>query len=386
MGRMLREIVCGAALVTAGVACAPPDAPEAAPARARVAPAPQVAPAPPADPRVCPLLREAPAAVAAVDGGADCPVAPAVRAALARDALSEDELAALRGDIERAVAGQPEACVAALGRELAAATDCGLVYDAVAIRILTGAAVDPRHAASELLRPATCQWKALAALREATTVDPTIVAAVSLLTGNADVDVASSAWMTLGTLGRLAREAGADGLVACVEERLAAELADRVDASQGVLIAAAGNAGCRRCGDLLHAEARGADPARRRLAVAALRFLPDERDVEALCQVLRAEPDAPIRGTAAFALRHGASRLERRLQCLFETATEDAAESVVHDAIASIAELAAGSELGIGTLVQVGRSAALPSARTHAADALRAFATDDAILALLNAP
>lgn len=379
MRRVVRMIACGA------LACGPAGSQEPAPAPRAVAAV--VEPATPGlDERACPLLRRAPAAVAAAEGEASCPVVQVARDALARAELSEDSLEALRGDIERAVAAQPEACVAALGRELAAATECGIVYDAVAIRILTAAAVDPRHAAAELLRPSACQWKALAALREAPAVSPTIAAAVSRLTDSADVDVASSAWMTLGTLARIAREAGHAELVECIEGRLADELEARDEASRGVLVAAAGNAGCRRCGDALLAEARSADPSRRRTGVVALRFLADEGDVEALCRVLSAEPEAPIRGAAAFALRHGASHVERRLQCLFETATQDTAESVVHDAIASIAELAAGTELGVGMLVHVGRSAALASARAHAADALRAFATDDAIAALLAAP
>lgn len=382
MRRVVRMIACGAALAGA---CGPAGSQEPAPAPRAVAAAAEPA-APGLGARACPLLREAPAPVAAAEGGATCPVVQVAKEALARPELSEDALEALRRDIAGAVAAQPEACVAALGRELAATRECGIVYDAVAVRILTAAAVDPRHAAAELLRPSACQWKALAALREAKAVSPTIAATVSRLTGSADVDVASAAWMTLGTLARIAREGGDGGLAECIEGQLADELEARDDASRGVLVAAAGNAGCRRCGDALHAEARSADPSRRRTGVVALRFLADEEDVEALCRVLGAEPDAPIRGAAAFALRHGASHVERRLQCLFETATQDTAESVVHDAIASIAELAAGTELGVGMLVHVGRSAALASARAHAADALRAFASDDAIAALLNAP
>jgi len=338
---------------------------------------------------MCPLLRDAPAPIQTDigEGAGACPATAAVRAAMPRSAaLGEDELTALRGDIARAVAEHPRECVAELGRELVAATDCGIVYDAVAVRILTSPAVDPRLAAGELLRPAQCQWKLLSALRESTSVDPTLTATLAGLTTSTDEDVRNAAWMTLGTVGRLARESARPELFACVEEQIASELRSATDPLRPVLIAAAGNAGCERCGDQLHALLTSDDSGQRRLGVTALRFLPGERDVAALCRVLRTAPESSLRGSAAFALRHGKEQLERRLECLFEAATEDEAEAVSRDAVTSIAELANHSELGIGTLVQVVRLGAQESARAAAASALRAFATEEAIVELLNAP
>jgi HEAT repeat protein len=377
-----------AALLALSTACASPEPPE----RAALIPARSPAPAREQAPElasVCPLLRDAPAPIQAdITGGAGaCPVTAAVQTAMPRSAtIGEDELNALRGDIARAVAEHPRECVAELGRELVAATDCGIVYDAVAVRILTSPAVDPRLAAGELLRPAQCQWKLLSALRESTTVDPTIAATLLGLTTSADADVRKAAWMTLGTVGRLARESARPELFACIEEHIASELRSPTDALRPVLIAAAGNAGCERCGDQLHALLASDDGAQRRLGVTALRFLPGERDVAALCQVLLTAPESSLRGSAAFALRHGREQLERRLACLFEAATEDEAEVVSRDAVTSIAELASRSELGVGTLVQVVRFGAQESARGAAASALRAFATEEAIAELLNAP
>lgn len=371
-------------LLALTTACAPPETPERALSTPVQPPAPARAPA-----SLCPPLRDAPAPIQAditADAGA-CPVTPAVRAALPRSAtLDEDELLALRDDIARAVAEHPRECVAELGRELLAATDCGIAYDAVAVRILTSPAVDPRMAAGELLRPSQCQWKLLSALRESSSVDPTIAATLAALTTSADEDVRNAAWMTLGTVGRLARESARPELSACIEERIADELRGATAPLRPVLVAAAGNAGCERCRDQLHALLASDDSAQRRLGITALRFLPGERDVAALCRVLLTAPEGALRGSAAFALRHGKAQIERRLECLFAAATEDEAEAVSRDAVTSIAELASHSELGVGTLVQVVRLGAQESARVAAAAALRAFATDEAIVALLNAP
>ena len=337
----------------------------------------------------CPVLRAAPRAVQAAgdEGDGQCDVVPRVRAAFPKSAtLPDDEVQALRLAVENAVAAHPRACVAALGRELVKASDCGVVYDGVAIRILNGANVDPVLAAGELTRAALCQWKIVSALREAEKTSPVMVATVLNLTASPDEDVRNAAWMTLGTLERIARSASQSELTACIDEPVAAELSHRTGDARAVLVGAAGNAGCDGCRGSLEKIIDGEEPSLRRSAVAALRYFSDEPAVSRLCTLVRTDKDATVRSSAAYALRHGTSFVESRFACLFESATQDAVDGVSRDAVVSIAELAEKSQLGVGTLVHVMKTAPREQTRKQAAQALRAFATDEAIRDISRSP
>jgi hypothetical protein len=332
--------------------------------------------------RVCPLLRDAPAEppppLAPLDAG-ECQVIGLVRSALTKADLPDPELTALRAAVERAMLEEPAACVPAFARELAGAKDCGLAYDAVAIRLLTSRTSDPLVSARELARPAKCQWKLIAALREAPRVDVPVAAALLRLTRAESEDVRGSAWLALGTLERIARGAAQPEVVGCIDPLLAAALAEAKGEALANLVSAAGNAGCEACRPTLSAIAGGADARLRRSAVTALRFSTHADDVETLCRVARTDREQATRAAAAFALRFEHALPDVRAKCLFEAATEDGASPVRHDAVLSLAELAEKDTLFVGVLLHVVARARDDVTRGQAVEALRAFATDEAI-------
>lgn len=337
----------------------------------------------------CSAMRQAPLAAETPlgDGAATCAVLDDVRRmfALAGDAET-DVLQAFRASIEAAVTANPVPCAVALSRELASATRCGLVYDAVAIRVVNGKDVPASLIAAEFLRPATCRWKLIAALREAERAEATYVATLLAMTGEADADLRNAAWMTLGTLGRIAHVAAQADTVPCIDGVLAHELEASEGASLPILVGAAGNAGCEACRPKLERLLASEDARIRRPVVAAFRFLESAADVETMCRVGRTDPDDTVRGSATFALRHAKSAILRRVECLYEIATEDAVERVGVDAVASLAELVDGSELVVGTLVEIARETRHAKVRAEAIAVLRGHASDEAIRAALEAP
>jgi HEAT repeat protein len=312
-----------------------------------------------------------------------------VRAAFARgDAVTARELEDLRRDIAAGLLHHRAACAPALAQELAAATDCGLVYDAVAIRLVAGPTSDASFAASQLAQPSKCRWKLLSALREAERVEPVLAREVVKAIASPDADVHGAAWLTLGALGRVAHGAGQPAVVDCIGALLESELSAPAQKPEerALVVSAAGNAGCEPCRPTLHALVASTDAKVRRGGVSALRFLGSEADVALLCRAGRTDPEAAVRGAAAFALRHQGSFIETRLRCLFDLATEDASETVARDAVASLGALADNEPLGVGTLVEVARQAKHATTRTLAVEALRGFASDEAIREALGAP
>jgi hypothetical protein len=334
----------------------------------------------------CPALRDAPAA-RPLDGPApDCPIVDDVKAALKKDdaSLTEPDLVKLRTSVEQAVAEHPSACISALAPVLEQATGCGIAFDAVAIRIINGKAVSPAMAAGALLRPSACQWKLVSALREAALADPTIVATVASLTTSADEDVRGASWLTLGTLGRLARDNQQSEIVNCIDETIATKLSNRADKERFIHVRAAGNAGCERCRASLVEDLSSTDADVRRETIASFRFLSTKADVALICSVLTKDKQAEVRESAAFALRQRDTFVEDRLGCLFEAATKDASTSVASTTVLSIHELAAHSRVAVGTLVQVAKHARHAQVRKQAGSALRSFASEDAIRKTLS--
>jgi hypothetical protein len=316
-----------------------------------------------------------------------CPVTDEVRRNFAR--TEEPDASALqlfRDAVEKAVTEHPVACARALSAELAKATRCGLVYDAVAIRVINGKGVPVGLAAAQLGQPAACRWKLLASLREATRAEPTIVASLLRRTAEPDTDIRNAAWMTLGTLEFIARGAGQGEVVECLESALSGELGRSNAELLPVLLGAAGNAGCVSCRPTFERLLSSEDARLRRTAVAAFRFLDTPADVETMCRIARSDRDDSVRGSATYALRHAKAGMPRRLECLYAIATEDAAERVALDAVGSLSELADASELVVGTLVEVARETPHPKVRNEAVAALRAHASDDAIKDALTAP
>jgi hypothetical protein len=294
--------------------------------------------------------------------------------------LPDDQVVALRTDVERALAEQPAACVPALAEAMADAAECGLAFDAVAIRWLTAKATTPTVAAGQLGRPSRCQWKLVSALREVQRVEPPVAAAVLRLTSDKSDAVRGTAWLALGTLERVARGAAQPDVVACIDPLIASELAAAKGDPFANLVSAAGNAGCDACRPTLRdVLAQSNDDRLRRSAVAAFRFSPHAEDVELLCGVLRKDRDPGARGAAGFALRFETVAAEVRAGCLFEAATQDEMESVRRDAVASLAELAEKDQLYVGVLVQVVSQSKHEGTRQQAADALRSFASEEAI-------
>jgi hypothetical protein len=326
----------------------------------------------------CPLVRDAPKAEAPLrDAAAACAVLDLVRASFQKgSAITDPELQQLRADVARAVTESPSACVDVLSAELAQATDCGLVYDAVAIRVVNGAGVSPKRVAFELRRPAACQWKLLSALREAERASPTVVAALIDLTASVDSDVSKAAWMTLGSVGRIARAASQEELVSCMDHAISAELSSVEGEMLPVLIASAGNAACEACRSRLSALQTSADAVLRRTALVALRFMTTDADVDMLCRALKSDTEASVRAAVAYALQFSTNAMGPRVQCLFDAAIGDASEAVSNDAVASLEELADRSELAIGVLVHVAKQADRPKVKMRAATALRRFASE----------
>ena len=352
-----------------------------------------VATAPPAallpSQKACAVLRDAPrsSVPVVVPATRTCAMLEGVRAALPLEStLANDALQKLRDDIDKAVTAEPEACAVSLAKELASSTSCGLVYDAVAIRIMNGKGVDPALAAGLLREPSVCQWKLISALREAQRAELAVVAAVLDLTVSADADVQKAAWMTLGTLGRIARDAAQADVSECVGGVLAPALAASKGEQRHVLTESAGNAGCEACRPTLSEMLRSTDPQVRRASVTAHRFLVTSADVGVLCDALLHDPEPQVRGTAAFALKHSVFEVERRLTCLAEAAITERSEPVASDAIAAISDLATRSDLGEGVLVHVMKNAAQPAARAYARRDLGAFATEEAIEHVLKTP
>jgi hypothetical protein len=336
--------------------------------------------------RACPLVREAPKAEAPLrDAAATCAALDSVRASFQKGtAMTDREVQKLRSDVASAVTEAPAACVDVLSEELALATDCGLVYDAVAIRVVNGAGVSPPRVAYELRRPAACQWKLLSALREAERASPSIVAALFDLTESADPDVGKAAWMTLGSVARIARVAGQGELVGCMEQAISSELSKAEGELLPVLIASAGNAACEACRARLGELQKNADAVLRRTALVALRFMTTEADVDTLCRVLKSETEASVRAAVAYALRFATTALPARAQCLFDAAIGDASEAVSNDAVASLEELADHAELAIGVLIHVAKQAERPEVKMRAATALRRFASEKDVRDILE--
>ncbi len=336
----------------------------------------------------CPALREAPAPRVLDGVASECPVIEEVKAALKKEdtAITEQELVKLRTSVEQAVATRPAACVSALALLLEKTTACDLIFDAVAIRILNGKSVSPAMAAGALLRPSTCQWKLVSALREAERADPTIIAAVASLTTSADEDVRGSSWLILGTLERIAREKQQNELVSCVDDLLATKIANRTDHERFIYVRAAGNAGCEKCRPSLVEDVNSTDADVRRESITSFRFLSTKADVDVLCKTLATDKQKEVRESAAFALRQRDTFLEQRLGCLFEAAVRDEAASVANNAVLSINEFAANSKVALGTLVQVAKHSHHESIRKQTTSSLRAYASEDAIRDVMKAP
>ncbi len=371
-------VAVGALSVCYRAARGPVDAPKPAVEAAARLPLPSES--------ACPLVRDAPKAEAATrDAGAACLVSEAVRAAFREGAsISDRELQKLRSDVAQAVTESPAACVDILSDELAQATECGLVYDAVAIRVVNGAGVSPQRVAFELRRPATCQWKLLSSLREAERASPSIVAALLDLTAAADADVAKAAWMTLGSVARIARTAEQSELVACIEHAIVGVLSAASGEMLPVVVAAAGNAACESCRPRLAELQKSTDAAMRRTALVALRFMTNDADVATLCHALKSDAEPSVRASVAYSLRFSTSAMPARAQCLFDAAISDAAEAVSNDALASLDELADNSELALGVLVHVAKQAERPEVRARAAAALRRFASEKDVRDVLD--
>jgi hypothetical protein len=340
----------------------------------------------PDDLRACPALAHAAAPRRAHDETRRCEASGPVREAFARsDEPDENELARLRRTVEEATAKAPEACSAELGALLAEATTCGARFDAVAVRIVASRAVEGSLAADVLLRPGACQWKLVSALREAERIDPSVALAVWEMTRGSDPDVRAAAWLTLGTLERTAKGAGQADVASCVDHAIGGALAKVGAEDRPLMLAAAGNAGCEACRGAAHGATRSEDPSLRKSGALALRFSPEKDDVDALCGVVRTDVDPTVRASAAFALRHGEAHLEARLACLHDAASDEENDHVADDAIGSLAALADRSQLAVGTLVHVARSARLDSARARARDELRVFASEEAIASAVDA-
>ncbi|MBM4356795.1 MAG: HEAT repeat domain-containing protein [Deltaproteobacteria bacterium] len=375
------------------------------------------------------------------DVAVNCPALEAVVPAFALSGEPDNAvLERLRAVVERGLAEAPRDCAIAFSRLLANDSRCELVYDAVAIRVMTGPNASPTLAASELLREARCRWKLVTALRQSRKADPTLAATLLSLTSAADRDVANSAWLTVGTLANVARRplsvepsgkptvtvtpaatspadataapsgtspaptAGAaqsseadvspppratmprPEVGACLDRIISSEL----EASSGdrlqLLLGVAGNAGCGSCRPTLRRHLASPDTTTRRRAVSAFRFLEEDEDTNVLCKAATTDTDDTVRGAATYALRFAAASVTRRLECLYEVAVGDDVERVAQDAVGSLTEIPGPSELVIATLVQVARETPHPKVRAEAIAFLRTRATDEALREVLGSP
>lgn len=297
-------------------------------------------------------------------------------ATIARVELAADEsldATTLGGDLAQL------GCLADVEPILRTTPSCGAGYAA----IVSGIASNDRAPAAAIEAiasgaPAACETAILRALSTGAIVSRGLVAIAERALGADDQARKTSAWLALGTLGHLARDADAE-LALRVDRRLEAALA--ADDDRVLRLEAAGNAGCTTCVKQIDRATRDAAWDVRRAAVAAWRFQSQAGAAAAMCRPLVFDPSTAVRESAAWAMQWRHEDDAERVECLVTAAATDASEAVRRAATRSLIALAAHSTAAHGAVVHLTGEAYAPEVRQMATD----FAmTTDVPVALFN--
>lgn len=267
-----------------------------------------------------PLFHQAPARARAVDG---CVPTTNVE-------ISERELGSVFDRTASTIASQP-ACRDAIHRYLVE-SPCTQAYGAIASAAMESSAWDPAFTREVFDRAAgniSCAKRVFPAVQRAARVDAPLVASVTRATKSPEVG--EDAWLVLGSLARTLR-ASDPARAAEIDIAIDAELATHP--SNDVLLDAAGNAGCARCAKYVEHALEYEDGPTRRVAVSALRFVPNMH--ARLCGVLELDRSPAVRAQAAWALGFGDVRA---VPCLRAAAASDEDEAVRLDARRALEQL-----------------------------------------------
>lgn len=188
---------------------------------------------------------------------------------------------------------------------------------------------------------APCRASTLEAIGFAAHADEALAANVlGAATGSGADDVRRAAWLAFGSLGETAKREQNAVLGASIDRTVAEKLAAARGDDETFALLVAGNAGCAPCEATMKARAKDKSLEKRRIAVAALRFVDSPTSVDVMCASLVKDDDTATRDAAAWALGFRASRGDTRTACLTKAAQDDVSPRVRDQAIRSLATLA----------------------------------------------
>lgn len=271
-----------------------------------------------------------------------------VVAILARDgaSLTPDEAAdatTLGSDLTSLRADDGSACVDAVLSTLRETTRCSRGYAAIVSGIVSSPRA-PDDGIERLADDATpeCGELVLRALGTGVHATPRLVAfAETSALGVTDPSRGSTAWLTLGSLGRLARaRPDQSAIVAHVEDVIRTALVAANGDARVVMLEAAGNAACASCMGEIERDTRAARWDVRRAAVAALRFQSGSEVPHTICARLSGDASSGVREDAAWAMRWRDENDTERIECLITAAATDPARAVRKAATLSLIVLA----------------------------------------------
>lgn len=262
------------------------------------------------------------------------------------------------------------ACVDRVLAAMRMTTRCTRGYAALA----SGIASSPRAPDDGIERLAAeatpaCGELVLRALATGAHVTARLVAFVESSLASTEQRRRESAWLALGTLGRLARTR-ADGapLAEHVEKVIRGALVAAKGDEQVLLLEAAGNAACASCVPEIDRATRSERWDVRRAAIAAWRFQGGAEAPAAMCVALLRDDSAGVRENAAWAMRWRAENDAERVECLVTAAATDAAPAVRNAATLSLVVLSERSTDARSALVHLTGEAYAPEVRELASD------------------
>ncbi len=275
-----------------------------------------------------------------------------VTAMLARDdEVTSDEamdLATMGGDVASLAADGGGTCVDAVLAVMRTAPRCSRGWSAVVSGMLASPST-PDDAMERLAAETTpaCAELLLRGLSTGVHATPRLVAFAETTAFGATGEESrrTTAWLALGTLGRLASTLGdrAD-LAAHVEDVIRTALRGSSEGDRVLMLEAAGNAACASCAPEIALAALSPRWDVRRAAASAWRFQSGADAPKAICALLLRDKTSSVRENAAWAMRWRDDDDVERVECLVTAAATDPTDAVRRAARGSLVVLAEGSE------------------------------------------
>jgi hypothetical protein len=152
-----------------------------------------------------------------------------------------------------------------------------------------------------------------------------------------------SGWLAYASLGEIAdRQIPAlPAVSARIQNRILERLQGPLSrAEREFFLSVAGNAGCKACLPEIRKDLESEDIGLRMTATHALRFIPHDEAVEALCAAVIRDGAVAVRDSAAWALQWRRNSIEERTECLLAAATTDPRPRIRKQATLSLLQLA----------------------------------------------